>query len=130
MDGMTAHPGINGIAQVALGVRDLGRATAFYRDVLGLKMLFEAPGMAFFDAGGVRLLLGDPSAGGTPGGGTIVYFAVPDVRPAAEALGRRGAAVRQEPHCVAKTAEREVWVAFLEDPEGNTFALLSEASAG
>jgi len=42
---------INGIAQIALSVTELPRATAFYRDMLGLKLLFDAPSMSFFDIG-------------------------------------------------------------------------------
>ena len=50
--------GLSAIAQVALTVHDVPRAAAFYRDTLGVPFLFEAPGMAFFQAGEVRLLLG------------------------------------------------------------------------
>ncbi|MGH8285519.1 MAG: VOC family protein [Steroidobacteraceae bacterium] len=49
---------IGKLSQVAINVKDLPRAVAFYRDVLGLKFLFEAPPqMVFFDCGGVRLML-------------------------------------------------------------------------
>ena len=55
---MTAPVSLSTIRQIAINVKDLARATAFYRDTLGMKLLFEFPGMAFFDAGGVRLYLG------------------------------------------------------------------------
>jgi catechol 2,3-dioxygenase-like lactoylglutathione lyase family enzyme len=68
--------GLSTIGQVALTVRDLDRAVGFYRDRLGIRHLFTAPGMAFFDCGGVRLLLGLPQ-GNEPGPpGAVVYFKV------------------------------------------------------
>src|ERR1700757_1546084 len=48
---------ISGILQIAISVQDIDRATAFYRDSLGLRLLFNAPNMAFFDCGGIRLYL-------------------------------------------------------------------------
>ena len=53
--------GLSRIGQIAMTVRDLPRAVAFYRDVLGMRFLFEAPpAMAFFDCGGIRLMLSLP----------------------------------------------------------------------
>lgn len=40
---------LNGILQLAITVQDIARATAFYLDVLGLKLLMEGPNMSFFD---------------------------------------------------------------------------------
>jgi Glyoxalase/Bleomycin resistance protein/Dioxygenase superfamily len=48
---------LSGILQLAITVQDIARATKFYRDVLGLRLLMEGPNMAFFDCGGVRLYL-------------------------------------------------------------------------
>ena len=78
------------IEQVAIPVRDLARATAFYRDTLGMKFLFEAPpAMAFFDCGGVRLMLSLPEQAGAVAGqqfGSILYYAVDDIQQAAQVL--------------------------------------------
>src|SRR5258708_11670291 len=52
------RPSCMNIGQISIIVADLERATAFYRDVLGLPLLFTAPKLAFFDCGGVRLMLG------------------------------------------------------------------------
>src|SRR5258705_5576106 len=58
--------GLSRIGQIAMTVHDLPRAIAFYRDVLGLTFLFEAPpAMAFFDCGGVRLMMSLPEQAGT-----------------------------------------------------------------
>ena len=58
MEATPAPLSIGTIGQIAINVKDLERATAFYRDKVGLKFLFAAPGLAFFDAGGIRLMLG------------------------------------------------------------------------
>ena len=49
--------GISRVGQIAINARDIDRATAFYRDKLGLPLLFTAGKLAFFDCGGVRLML-------------------------------------------------------------------------
>jgi catechol 2,3-dioxygenase-like lactoylglutathione lyase family enzyme len=46
------------LVQVALTSRDLDRSRSFYRDTLGLSLLFEAGSMLFFDVSGFRLLIG------------------------------------------------------------------------
>ena len=116
--------GIEGSAQIALSVSDVERARAFYRDVLGLKHLFDAPGMSFFAAGGVRLML---SAGGAPGGrGTLVYFKVSDLALTHGELLARQVGFEQPPHVVGRTPDREVSLAFCTDPDGNLLGLMSE----
>ena len=70
------------LGQIALSVADVERSTAFYRDVLGLPLLFTAPpGLAFLDAGGVRLMLSPPEGGmvTTGGSGIVLYLRVPDI---------------------------------------------------
>ena len=114
------------IGQIALSAGDLDRATAFYRDVLGLKFLFSAPpGMSFFQCGDVRLLIGGPEAGGKDGATTLFYF-VPDIQDATRVLTERGVAFSRDPVMITKLADREVWLAEFKDSEGNTAALMSE----
>jgi len=116
---------IQGVAQIALSVGDLARATGFYRDALGLKHLFDAPGMSFFDLGGVRLMLS--AGGGEPGGrGTIVYLKVADLDAAHTMLLARSVPFEQAPHVVGRTPDREVSLAFCNDPDGNLIGLMSE----
>src|SRR3954465_4587946 len=91
--------GVSRIGQIAMTVGDLPRAIAFYRDVLGLRFLFEAPpAMGFFDCGGIRLMLSLPEAAGPAAGqrfGSIVYYAVDDIQQAARAIAARGGAFEQ-----------------------------------
>ena len=116
---------VTGIAQIALSVRDLPRATAFYRDALGLQHLFDAPGMSFFDAAGVRLMLS--AQGGEPGGrSTLVYLKVADAAAAHVQLAARDVHFEQPPHVIGRTPSSEVWLAFCTDPDGNLLGLMSE----
>jgi methylmalonyl-CoA/ethylmalonyl-CoA epimerase len=121
-----ATTGITGLAQVALSVKDTERATAFYRDVLGLPFLFSAPpGLAFFQVGPTRLMLSAPTEGDAGSHG-ILYYAVADIQSAFAAVTGRGAAVKEPPRMIAKVGGREVWLAALEDPDGHIVGLMSE----
>jgi len=116
---------IQGVAQIALSVRDIAGATAFYRDSLGLKHMFDAPGMSFFDVGGVRLMLS--AQGGEPGGkGTLVYLKVADLAAAHAAMTARSVHFEQPPHVVGRTPASEISLAFCNDPDGNLIGLMSE----
>ena len=116
---------IRGVAQIALSVRDIAAAAAFYRDALGLAHLFDAPGMSFFDLGGVRLMLS--AQGGEPGNrATLVYLKVDDLAAAHAQLVARGVRIEQAPHRVGRSPGSEVWLAFCADPDGNLLGLMSE----
>jgi len=118
------------IRQVSVNARDVARATAFYRDALGVKHLFDAgPALAFFDAGGVRLMISAAEKGEFDHASSILYFEVPDIRAAHADLEGRGVHFRDEPHLVAKLPGREVWMCFFDDSEGNVLAITSEVAA-
>jgi methylmalonyl-CoA/ethylmalonyl-CoA epimerase len=105
---------------------DVDRAVRFYRDRLGLQFLFAAPPrLAFFNCDGVRLMLSTPEPD-FDHPGSVIYFAVDDIREAHESLKSRGVTFKTEPHKIATLADREVWLAAFEDTEGNTLALMSE----
>jgi catechol 2,3-dioxygenase-like lactoylglutathione lyase family enzyme len=122
-----ASPGITGLAQVALNVKDLDSAVAFYRDVLGLPFLFSAPpSLAFLQCGSTRVMLnGDPNAP-APAGGPILYYAVGDIRAAFDAISAKGAPVKEAPKPIANVGGREVWLGFTEDPDGHPVGIMSE----
>ncbi len=128
---MTGDLALSRIAQIAMNVYDLDRAVRFYRDVLGLKFLFSAPPqLAFFDCAGVRLLLDVSKEKEFQHPGSILYFAAEEIDAMHRALVARGVVFRRDPHLVAKLPDREVWMAFFSDTEGNTLALMSERKAG
>ena len=115
------------IAQVALTVTDLARAKAFYGETLGMKFLFDAGTMAFFQCGSVRVMLGPAEQPVTPAG-TILYYKVKDIQAAHAALGARHVPFLHEPHMVAKMPDHDLWMAFLKDPDGNVLGLMSEVA--
>lgn len=118
---------LNQIGQIALNARDVARATAFYRDVLGMRFLFEVPPkMSFFDCGGIRLMISLPEGEQYDHPGSILYYKVDDIRAAHDEIRRRGGSFEGEPHLIAKMPDHELWMAFLKDSEGNTLALMSE----
>ena len=123
---MTAFA-LDRIGQIAIVVRDLARAVAFYRDVLGMRFLFQAPpGLAFFDCGGVRLMLSEPEGSDPAGASSVLYYAVPDIHAAYDALASRGVRFAQAPHLIASLADRDVWMGFFRDSEENLVGLMSE----
>ena len=115
------------IGQIAMAVKDLPRAVAFYRDRLGMKFLFQAPpALAFFDCGGVRLMIEVPPDKEFDHPGSVLYFKVDDIDGAYADLKSRGVPFRGEPHLIAKMPDHELWMAFFGDMEGNTLALMQE----
>jgi methylmalonyl-CoA/ethylmalonyl-CoA epimerase len=124
-DGATGL-GIARLGQVAINAHDLGRATAFYRDVLGLRFLFAAGQLAFFDCGGVRLMLDKAENPEFDHPSSILYFSVPDIQAAHRRLLDAGVAIVAEPNIVAKMPDHDLWMSFFRDTEGNVMALMSE----
>jgi methylmalonyl-CoA/ethylmalonyl-CoA epimerase len=124
---MTEPSAITSVGQISIAVTDVERATTFYRDVLGLEFLFEYPGMAFFNCGGVRLYLSaatDPAFAQT----SILYYRVASIGAAAARLEAHGVAFDQQPAKVHEDDRHELWLAFFKDPEGNTLAIMSEVA--
>jgi methylmalonyl-CoA/ethylmalonyl-CoA epimerase len=122
----TGNGGLDRIGQIAINVHDVQRAIGFYRGVLGMRFLFEVPKMAFFDCGGIRLMLGLAEDERFDHPASILYYAVPDIRATAAALQSRGVEFESEPHEVADLGDRVLWLAFFRDSEANVLALMSE----
>jgi len=114
------------IGQIAINVHDVARAVSFYRDTLGMKFLFEVPKMAFFDCGGIRLMLGIPERPEFDHPGSVIYYKVDDIQTAATDLTSRGVSFEAPPHPVAKLNAHDLWLGFFRDPDGNMLALMSE----
>jgi len=119
---------ISAIGQVAVVVSDVAKATAFYRDVLGLKFLFEAgANLAFLQVGGARIMLTTPQGHGEAGKNSILYFKVAgDITEAHAAIVARGAVSERAPQLTAKMPDHELWIGFVRDPDGNLVGLMSE----
>jgi methylmalonyl-CoA/ethylmalonyl-CoA epimerase len=126
---MNAAPqnlGIQNIGQISIIVHDLPRATAFYRDVLGLPLLFTAPNLAFFDCGGVRLMLGPAETPEFDHPSSILYFRVPDLNAAYQRLVEAGVQIFAPPRLIAPMPTYDLWMAAFRDSEGNIHQLMSE----
>ena len=114
------------IGQIAVNAHDVDRAVEFYKNSLGMKFLFRAGQLAFFDAGGVRLMLDkaeDPSFNHPS---SVLYFKVADIQQAHGSLKERGVEFVDAPHIIARMPDHDLWMAFFRDSEGNTLALMSE----
>ena len=123
---MSAGPQItlNEIGQFAIVVKDIARATSFYRDKLGMKYLFAAGNLAFFDCGGVRLMLSLPEQDQSTN--SVIYFKVAAIAEVRQQMQSRGVQFVDEPHLIARMADHELWMAFFRDSEGNLLGLMSE----
>jgi len=114
------------VGQIAINVHDVERATAFYRDRLGLKHLFTVPRMSFFDCGGTRLMLALPDRAELDHPSSILYFEVTDIEVTHAALVAQGVTFESAPHQVADLGDRVLWLADFRDSEGNLQALMEE----
>jgi len=112
------------IGQIGVTVKDAALSVPFYRDVLGLKFLFQFPGLAFFDCAGVRLMLSSTAEPETYS--SVIYFQVDDIQEAHRTLLARGVPFDREPHLVAKMPDHELWMAFFRDPDRNLLGIMSE----
>jgi len=120
--------GLSRIGQIAVNVHDLDRATTFYRDKLGMRHLFTVPKMAFFDCGGLRLMLALPEKPEFDHVSSIIYYNVGDINQAYQVLSKRDVQFETKPHLVARMENHDLWMAFCRDSEGNLLSLMSEQS--
>lgn len=117
---------VQSIGQIGVPVKDVQRATAFYRDVIGLPLLFETSGLAFFQCGETRLLLSLPEKPDFDHPSSVLYFKVDDLAETVITMKEAGTDFIDEPHMVGKMGDVEIWMAFFRDTEGNTHAVMSE----
>lgn len=126
MESGTNKFGLSQIGQIAISVNDLERATAFYRDKLGMKYLFTANGMAFFDSNGIRLMLARLNKTASDQVSSVIYFKVNDIQEGYKTLSERGVRFEEQPELAAKTEKFDLWLACFKDSENNNLCLMSE----
>ena len=115
------------IGQIALTVTNIERAVTFYRDKLGMTLMFQAPPkLAFFVNGPVRLMLSEPESEGFKADNSVIYYKVDDIEGSTATLKARGVKITSEPHLIARLPDHELWMAFFEDPDGNSLAMMEE----
>ena len=120
------QPGLSRIGQISINVHDIERAIAFYRDTLGLRFLFQAPKIAFFDCDGIRLYLAIAEKPEFDHPSSILYFKVDYIQATSSSLASKGVEFEQEAHLVAPMPDHDLWMAFFRDSEENVLALMSE----
>lgn len=117
------------IRQIAVAVKDLETSKRFYRDAVGLTLLFEAPpSLVFFDLAGIWLMLSQGSEQEPARPGSVLYFEVANIRNEYAALKARGVVFEDEPHRIADMGTYELWMTFFRDPDGTLLALRSEVA--
>lgn len=116
---------LTGVLQIAITVKDIDRATAFYRDVLGLPILMTPPNMAFFNCGGVRLYLscGD---GSEHGSNSYIYFRTLDMNVLLAEMRTKCVSIHQEPQVIARMANHDLWLMWIKDSEDNLLGVMEE----
>jgi predicted enzyme related to lactoylglutathione lyase len=115
------------IGQIAVTCKDVGRAAAFYRDVLGLRHLFDAgPKLSFFDCGGIRLMLSTAEQPEHDHPGSILYYFVRDIDAVHGELSGKGVRFAEAPHVIARLPDHDLWLCAFEDTEGNTLGIMEE----
>ena len=119
--------GLTEVGQIAVNVEDVERATAFYRDVLGVPFLFDFPGLAFFNLGGVRLMLSRPE--GVEPSSSLLYFRTDDIQATYETLLGHGVDFIETPEVVHRADNYELSIASFYDSEGNVMAIMHEAGS-
>ncbi len=118
---------LKSIGQIGIPVHNLDKATEFYRDTLGLQFIFQVPTMmSFFDCNGVRLMLAIPTSPEFDHPSSVIYYRVDDIHKTHTDLQEKGVTFTQNPHSVGQMGNADVWMAFLQDPDGNTLAIMSE----
>jgi methylmalonyl-CoA/ethylmalonyl-CoA epimerase len=121
--------GLSAIEQLAVTAHDIERAINFYRDTLGMKLLFSVPpNLAFFDCDGIRLMLSLPAKPEFDHPSSIIYFKVDDILIAHATLSERGVVFEGEPLFVADMGTYDLWLASFRDSENNLLALMSHVA--
>lgn len=122
----TSQFGLSSIGQISVNTHDVKKAIEFYRDTLGMKFLFEVPHMAFFDCGGVRLMLALPDRPEFDHPGSIIYYKVADIQRAYAELSSRGVKFESKPSLIARLTDHDLWLSDFRDLDNNLLVLMSE----
>jgi methylmalonyl-CoA/ethylmalonyl-CoA epimerase len=126
MNNQSPTVALSQMGQIAITVHDLDHAVAFYQSTLGMRLLFRVPNMAFFDCGGVRLMLTIPEKPEFDHPASVIYYKVADLPAAHAALLAQNVKFDAPPHLIAKMPDHDLWMAFFRDSEGNLLGLMSE----
>lgn len=119
-----------GVGQVGIVSNEPAKLIAFYRDVLGFPVLFEANGMTFLQAGGTSLMIGAAQGPQAVGGDVVLYFEPSDWSAAEAKLEAAGVRFTHAAIVVQRDGPREHALRPFQDPEGRPIYLLGWRAAG
>lgn len=124
---IAATAALGAIGQIAITLQNVPAAVSFYRDVLGLPLLFTAgEHLAFLQAGDVRLMLTTPQGAGVAAHNSVLYFRVSNIVQIYQQLVAQGARAEQAPQCVAQMPDHQLWLGFVRDLESNLIGVMEE----
>jgi len=125
MDAITTGETYMMLGQVARTTKKFEESHRWYREALGLPELYTFGNLAFFDLGGVRLMLTEEE--GEIVSESILYLRVPDIHAAKEDLEGRGVKFINAPHLIHRHEDgTEEWMAAFEDNEGRILELMTQ----
>ena len=115
------------IGQIAIAISNIEKSVQFYRDILGLELLFEVPtGLAFFNCGGTRLMLTTLQGKEEDHHTSVIYYQVADIQATTDLLKSKDVAFEREPQFAAKMEDHDLWIGFLRDPDNNLVGIMAE----
>ena len=118
---------INSIGQIAIAVSDIKQSLAFYKDILGLNLLFEVPpNLAFLTSGDVRIMLTTLQGEESDHHTSVIYYKVNNLDKAVSEIKDKGVAFIREPQLTAKMPDHELWQGFIRDPDENLIGIMAE----
>ena len=124
---MSDETEIQGIGQIAIAVSDIKKAVEFYKNKLGLTLLFEVPsGMAFFECGGIRLMVTEQNGDLKDHKTSVIYYHVSNIKQTAKSMIERGVSFTKDPHMAVQMADHELWIGFLRDQDENLIGIMEE----
>lgn len=128
MDTETPKDSYMMLAQIARTTQRFEESHAWYRDTLGLPELYSFGNLAFFDLGGVRLMLTEEEGGLVSE--SILYLRVADIHASKSELEQRGIRFINAPHLIHRHEDgTEEWMAAFEDNEGRPLQLMTQVRA-
>jgi catechol 2,3-dioxygenase-like lactoylglutathione lyase family enzyme len=117
---------LSGVLQIAISVKEIERATAFYRDTLGLSLLMNGPNMAFLDCGGIRIYLDANPGSAEAGGNSLVYFRSTNIDRTHASFQDSGLTIHRAPHIIANLPDRDIWLMWIRDSESTLLGIMEE----